>query len=175
MCRTWQVSCRFAPMYWELHLSHAMKVYDVIHMSRNWAAFAGHLTCFPFIWLAFGIFFASSAWKHRTWQVMWFTFHVVGHTRQFLVIKCYICIRMQHFGQNKELLVPPVNLFRSCHESRNVAYSKIFGVNDKNVHGSIGKMSINVWKNWERSVASSFTKNGWLQNFRRLKGCPSVF
>ena len=55
-----------------------------------------------------------------------------------------ICLRMQHFGQNKEVGVPPVNLFRSCHESRNVAYSKKFGVNDKNLHGSIGKMSINV-------------------------------
>jgi hypothetical protein len=53
--------------------------------------------------------------------------------------------RMQHFGQNKEMGVPPVNIFRSCQESRNVAYSKFLGVNDKNVHGSIvGKISINV-------------------------------
>ncbi len=50
-----------------------------------------------------------------------------------------LTLRMQHFGQNKELGVPPVNLFRSCHESRNVACSKFLGVNDKNVHGSIGK------------------------------------
>jgi hypothetical protein len=51
---------------------------------------------------------------------------------------------MQHFGQNKELGVPPVNLFRSCHENRNVAYSKFLGVSDKNVHGSIEIISINV-------------------------------
>ena len=52
--------------------------------------------------------------------------------------------RMQHFGQNKELGVPPVNIFGSCHENRNVAYSKFLGVNDKNVHGSIERISINV-------------------------------
>ena len=53
-------------------------------------------------------------------------------------------VRMQHFGQNKELGVPPVNIFGSCHENRNVAYSKFLGVNDKNVHGSIERISINV-------------------------------
>jgi hypothetical protein len=53
-------------------------------------------------------------------------------------------IRMQHFGQNKEPGVPPVNIFRSCHENRNVACSKFLGVNDKNVHGSIESVSINV-------------------------------
>ena len=53
-------------------------------------------------------------------------------------------MRMQHFGQNKELGVPPVNIFGSCHENRNVAYSKFLGVNDKNVHGSIERISINV-------------------------------
>ncbi len=52
--------------------------------------------------------------------------------------------RMQHFGQNKELGVPPVNIFRSCHENRNVACSKFLGVSDKNVHGSIESVSINV-------------------------------
>ena len=51
---------------------------------------------------------------------------------------------MQHFGQNKEPGVPPVNIFRSCHENRNVACSKFLGVNDKNVHGSIESVSINV-------------------------------
>jgi hypothetical protein len=52
--------------------------------------------------------------------------------------------RMQRFGQNKEVGVPPVNIFRSCHKSRNVAYSKFLGVNDNNVHGSIEKISLNV-------------------------------
>jgi hypothetical protein len=52
--------------------------------------------------------------------------------------------RIQHFDQNKEVGVPPVNIFRSCHESRNVAYSTFLGVNDKNVHGSIERISINV-------------------------------
>ena len=53
---------------------------------------------------------------------------------------------MQHFGQNKELGVPPVNIFRSCHENRNVAYSLFLAVNVKNLHGSIEIISINVLK-----------------------------
>jgi hypothetical protein len=61
-----------------------------------------------------------------------------------MITNLVLSVRMQHFGQNKELGVPPVNIFRSCHENRNVACSKFLGVNDKNVHGSIESVSINV-------------------------------